>query len=319
MTKRSSPSAGAGRNANRRPARSRPPLVRSTLLRVVSLPMRPPIAKVATQNASVRHWRIYGAWRESNTASERFCADRATFLGVACPPHPPRAEPSPTRERWLDRILRCIALGRARVGSAQLRPAARRAHTGSARYQKAAYQKAAENFIRWITSKAVDQKWFGSQQAMPLAPRRSAKGPPLGQGSGAGAPGARRARANFQATPGRPIARPQGSEQIRHHRRVVQGGAGVPAEEAVQWAHAEGPMFTPNPESHSRPGLMARAAPCAPGRFNGLARQAKAAARVTGLSAARAGQPRWQPRRAPASPASRDAQSPREKAHRRWR
>ena len=71
-------------------------------------------------------------------------------------------------------------------------------------------QKAAKEFLRWITSKEVYQTWFDSQQGFSVgATTDLGEGQAVGQGPGhAALPGGRARPGVSRATRDRPTARP---------------------------------------------------------------------------------------------------------------
>ena len=89
-------------------------------------------------------------------------------------------------------------------------------------------QKAAKEFLRWITSKEVYGRWFNSQQGYSVgATTDVGGGPAVEEGSGDAAVPLRGARRTLPRLrrPGRPQGG-RGPEQISHHRHVRQGRAG---------------------------------------------------------------------------------------------
>ena len=102
-------------------------------------------------------------------------------------------------------------------------------------------QKAAKDFLRWISSKEIFDKWFASQQGYTAGATKDVGRPPGVERR----PGPRAVQgASGHRTAGRlcRTAQPEGrrgADQVHHRRHVRQGGPGHAAAEAVKWAHDE--------------------------------------------------------------------------------
>jgi multiple sugar transport system substrate-binding protein len=102
-------------------------------------------------------------------------------------------------------------------------------------------QKAAKDFLRWITSKEVYQKWFNSQQGYSVGSTKIWEQDPLWQKDPVMLPFRSAAAAGrfpgYEGPADRKAAEVLSKYIITDmYAKAVQG---MPAEDVVKWAHAE--------------------------------------------------------------------------------
>ncbi|HYM31880.1 MAG TPA: extracellular solute-binding protein [Candidatus Cybelea sp.] len=102
-------------------------------------------------------------------------------------------------------------------------------------------QKAAKDFIRWMTSKDIYQKWFNSQQGYSVGPTTVWESDPLWNNDPAMLPFRAAARAGRFPGYAGPADRKaaEGLSKYLITDMYAKAAQGMPAEDAVKWAHDE--------------------------------------------------------------------------------